>query len=322
MNSEAVSRPAGPRTGVLTGSWPLGLPADGRWFTRLATRVEGLGYDLLFTGDHLFTHGPITDAPVLLAHQAAVTERIVLGAGVLLPALREPVVLAKQLATIDYFSGGRLICGVGVGGEIAPEWKAMEVPLERRGRRTDEYLYLMRRLWAGEPLDVVGEFRSITGGVAGNPSPARPGGPPIWVGGRSEAALARAARHDGWMAYATTPRRVALQVERLRELRGADDPLRIAMLLFTYVDDDPQQARRVAARVLAERYGQDFDRLLDAFCAVGDDDRLVEMVSAYRAAGVDDVLLCPQCGWEEVPDQIERWAETLLVGATATVVTP
>jgi alkanesulfonate monooxygenase SsuD/methylene tetrahydromethanopterin reductase-like flavin-dependent oxidoreductase (luciferase family) len=302
---------ATPRFGVMTGSWPLGLPPHGGFFADLARQVENLGYDLLFTGDHLFTHSPITDAPALLAAYATVTQRVQLGTGVLLPALREPVVTAKQLATVDYLSGGRLIVGAGVGGEIEQEWRAQQVPLAERGARTDEALALFRAHWSGEPVEFHGRFRTVTG-VQGNPLPARAGGPPVWIGGRADAALARAARHDGWLAYAATPRRVAAGRERIAELRSdGGSGSRTALLLFTYLHDDVAHARATASAVLGARYAQDFSSFLDAFCAVGDDSRLREVVDAYCAVGVQDVLLCPQCGWEEVPEQVARWASVL-----------
>ncbi len=127
--------PSDARTGILLGSWPLGMPDDERFYLRVARQVEACGYDLLFSGDHLFAKGPNPDCLALLAACAAVTERVVIGTAVLLLPLRDPVVVAKQSATIDLISGGRFILGVGVGGEFAWEWEAMGVPREGRGRR-------------------------------------------------------------------------------------------------------------------------------------------------------------------------------------------
>jgi alkanesulfonate monooxygenase SsuD/methylene tetrahydromethanopterin reductase-like flavin-dependent oxidoreductase (luciferase family) len=297
--------------GVLTGSWPLGMPSSGEFYSDLATRVERLGFDMLFAGDHLFMHNPNPEAVTVLSTYAALTRRVLIGTAVLLPALREPALAAKQLATLDFLSGGRLVCGVGVGGEIEQEWSAMEVPRAQRGRRTDEYLALMGELWAGRTVDFDGTFRSVHG-VQGSPAPSTPGGPPVWVGGRSDLALQRAARHDGWCAYASSPRRVGLGVERINELRGATGaPFRFSCVLFTYVDRSRERAREMAARVLGQRYAQDFDRFIDAFCAVGTAEDLAARVEEYRGVGVQDLLLCPQAPWEEVPDQIEAYAHAL-----------
>jgi probable F420-dependent oxidoreductase len=305
------ANPTGPRTGVIVGSWPLGLPSSGTYYRDLARHTESLGYDLLFSGDHLFMYSPNVEALTVLATFAAATETIEIGTAVLLPALREPALAAKQLASIDYLSGGRLIVGIGVGGEIEQEWRAMEVPVTERGRRTDEYLELMAALWSGGQVDFDGEFRSVHG-VCGSPGPVRPDGIPIWVGGRSDAALGRASRHDGWCAYACSPRRIRESVARLDEIMGGRPPgYRISMVLFAVVDDDADRARSTATEVLNARYHQDWDRFLDTMCAVGDPDHVAGRVAEFRAAGVDDVILCPQVPAEAIGDQLTRLAGLL-----------
>lgn len=305
--------PASTRTGILVGSWPLGMPAENNFYRRHAEQVERLGYDLLFHGDHLFMYNPNPDALAVLAHMAACTERVSLGTGVLLPALREPVVLAKQLATIDYLSNGRLIAGVGVGGEIEQEWKAMQVPREERGERTDEYLALMKELWSHRSVQFIGRFRSVNG-VEGTPKPVQAGGPPIWVGGRSDAALRRAARHDGWCAYAMTPRRIREGIQALEKLGRPKPGFRVSYVMFAYVDDDEAQARATAGRVLGKRYAQDFERLLGPICAIGTPDYVRSRVREYVEAGVQDILFVPQAPAEQYPAQIERLAELLELG--------
>jgi probable F420-dependent oxidoreductase len=302
---------AGPRLGILTGSWPLGMPADGGFYRDLAQQVEGLGYDLLFHGDHLFMYNPNPDALVVLSHMAACTRRVLLGTGVLLPALREPAVMAKQVATLDYLSGGRFVLGVGVGGEVEQEWAAMQVPRETRGARTDEYLELMQQLWSGEPVEHQGRFRSIAG-VRGTPAPHRPGGPPIWVGGRGEASLRRATRHQGWFPYAMSPRRVREGVTALKAMMGTlPADYRIAYVLFAYVDEDEARAKAMAGRVLGKRYAQDFDKLLGPICAIGTPAHVAARVQEYRDAGAQDIIIVPQAPAEEYPQQIERLARVL-----------
>ncbi|HEV7679072.1 MAG TPA: LLM class flavin-dependent oxidoreductase [Candidatus Dormibacteraeota bacterium] len=311
-----VERQAGwGRTGVLLGSWPLGLPASGDYYRTLGRQVETLGYDMLFSGDHLFMYSPNPEAFTVLATYAAVTERILLGTGILLLALREPALVAKQVASIDWLSGGRMILGVGVGGEIEQEWRALEVPREDRGARTDEHLSLLRKLWSPEPVEHRGHFRTIEG-VTGTPTPVQPGGPPIWIGGRSDAALQRAARHQGWCAYAVSPRRIAESVARIDEITGGrPDGYRISYVLFTAIAEHAEDARAQAAEVLGRRYRQDFDHFLDAFCAVGDVDTVLARIDEYRRAGVDDILICPQVRAEQVPDTVAMLAEALQLGA-------
>jgi probable F420-dependent oxidoreductase len=307
-----------PRTGVLLGSWPLGLPQDGDFYRRLGRQVEAAGYDLLFNGDHFFMYSPNAEALTVLATYAAVTERVLLGTGVMLLALREPALAAKQVATLDYLSGGRIILGVGVGGEIEQEWRALEVPREDRGKRTDEYLELLRQLWSGQPVEHRGAYRTVEG-VTGTPHPVQPGGPPIWIGGRSEAALARAARHQGWCAYSVSPRRLRESVARIDELTGGRPPeFRVSYVLFTVVAPQREQARELAGEVLGRRYHQDFDHFLDAFCAVGDLETVLARIQEYRAAGVDDLLICPQVPADQVPETVAMLAEALGLPSAAT----
>lgn len=300
------------RTGILTGSWPLGMPAQGGFFRDLAQQVEGLGYDLLFHGDHLFMYNPNPDALVVLSHMAACTKRVVLGTGVLLPALREPAVMAKQIATLDYLSGGRFVLGVGVGGEVEQEWNAMQVPRETRGARTDEYLDLMKKLWSGGIVEHSGQFRAVAG-VRGTPAPVQPGGPPVWVGGRGDASLRRATRHQGWFPYAMSPRRVREGIDALKQMTGGELPagFRIAYVLFAYVDDDEANAKTMAGRVLGKRYAQDFDRLLGPICAIGTPEQVARRTQEYRDAGAQDIIIVPQAPAEEYPQQIERLAQVL-----------
>jgi len=167
----------------------------------LAARAEDLGVDSVWVGDSLLArprHDPLT----LLAAVAARTDRVTLGTAVFLPALRNPVVLAHQLATLDQISEGRLVLGAGIASDvpnIRAEFAAAGVPFEGRVGRTMEGLRLARALWTGNPVDWQGRW-PLQAGVLG-PTPYRAGGPPIWMAGSVRAALERAARHfDGWFA--------------------------------------------------------------------------------------------------------------------------
>ncbi|HEY3716099.1 MAG TPA: LLM class flavin-dependent oxidoreductase [Jatrophihabitantaceae bacterium] len=306
-----------PDAGILVGSWPLGMPsAPSSFYATLPRRVEELGFDALFTGDHLFAAGPSVDALAIAAAFAARTEMIIVGTGVLQLGLREPVAAAKQIATIDCLSDGRFVLGVGVGGEFEDEWAAAGVPRENRGRRLDDYLDLAASLWTGERVEYDGEFASVHG-VVGSPRPARGGPPPIWVGGRTDAALARAARYDGWLAYAASTRRVRESVAKLAELRaelrvdpqvdGSD--FTTGTVLWTYVAASVETARDRIAQILGTRYRQDFDNFVEAFCAVGPVDEIARRVAEFREAGTSLVLCSPQCLADEFLDQVEQLAE-------------
>src|SRR3954466_7869137 len=178
---------------------------------RVAARAEELGYDSLWAGEHVVVprprvapspmepDEPILDPVVLLAHLAARTRRVRLGTGVIVLPQRNPLVLAKQLASLDVLSGGRLDVGIGAG-YLEPELSALGVPRDERGSRTDEYLAAMGALWEGDPPAYEGRHVRFSG-VAAHPRPVQH--PlPVVVGGRAPAAHRRAARHaEGWYGY-------------------------------------------------------------------------------------------------------------------------
>ena len=187
--------------------------------------AEAMGFDSVWVSDHVVTPehmqasvGPIFYDPfVVLTCAAALTRRVKLGSTVIVVPYRNPLVVAKMVATLDALSEGRIILGVGAGG--APdEFSALGLPSHQRGRRTDEYLRLMVALWTQDPTDFQGRFFSFTG-VRFGPKPVQKPHPPIWVGGRSDAALRRAvafgeAWHPTSMALPALKERMA----RLKEL--------------------------------------------------------------------------------------------------------
>ncbi|HLZ36322.1 MAG TPA: TIGR03619 family F420-dependent LLM class oxidoreductase, partial [Mycobacteriales bacterium] len=156
----------------------------------------------------------------VLAHVAAVTTRVRIGTAVLVPMLRPPLLLAKQIATIDRLSGGRVVLGVGAGW-LREEFEALGVPFEQRGSRLEEYVGILRAAWQGTAPEFAGRFYRHPA-VGMQPTPAAPGGRiPILFGGHSEAALSRVARlGDGW-AVAAPPSddMIAAYAERLGRLR-------------------------------------------------------------------------------------------------------
>jgi alkanesulfonate monooxygenase SsuD/methylene tetrahydromethanopterin reductase-like flavin-dependent oxidoreductase (luciferase family) len=180
----------------------------GRWsLLEAAESAERLGFDSGWAGDHLQYHAPVLEPYGALAAVAARTRRLRLGFAEMLLALRSPVWVAKQLATLEALAPGRVVLGAGVGGENPAEFEAAGVPLRERGRRVDEALEVVGRLLEGGPLDHRGPLYPVrTPGL--EPVPGRR--LPLVVGGRSEAAMARAARvADAWMGVWLSPERVA-----------------------------------------------------------------------------------------------------------------
>jgi probable F420-dependent oxidoreductase len=165
----------------------------------LAERAEARGFASVWIGDSLTArprHEPLT----LLAAVAARTRRVRVGTGVLLPVLRNPVVLAHVVATLDRIAEGRVILGVGIAADAPPirkEFEAAGVPFERRVGRFLETLEICRALWSRDHVSVSGKHFTLQD-VTLEPKPHRPGGPPIWIGGSGPTALREAARFDAW----------------------------------------------------------------------------------------------------------------------------
>jgi probable F420-dependent oxidoreductase len=210
---------------------------------RVASAADRLGYDVLWTAEHIvfpaeirtpYPYGdrfpfPVTD-PMLevvstLSYAAALTTRIRLSSSVMVLPYRNPLVVAKELATLDVLSGGRLVVGVAAGW-LAEEFRMLGVPFHERGARTDEYLDVLRALWTEDRVTFHGRFVHLDD-AAFFPKPVQRPHPPIWIGGRSARALERVVRVGaGWIA-APRPDAGALaadvaRLRRLAERRGRD----------------------------------------------------------------------------------------------------
>ncbi len=191
----------------------MNFMARPEWAVKVAQHAEGLGFESLWTGEHVVLpdpqeppspappQTPMLHPPALLAHLAAVTSTIKFGTGITLIAQRNPVVLAKEIATLDVLCGGRLLFGVGAG-YLHQEFAALGVDFPSRGARTDEYLDAMRVLWNEPQPEFAGHFVNFAG-IDAQPRPVQPGGPPVIVGGASPAAMRRTVTHgNGWYGFA------------------------------------------------------------------------------------------------------------------------
>ena len=243
----------------------IGRKAGPEAIRRAAVQAEELGFADVWTSEHIilpngapYPPSALFYDPVLsLTWAAAFTSRVGLGTSVLVLPMRHPLPLAKELATLQNLSEGRLILGAGVGW-MAAEFAALGVPFRERGRRMDEGIAMMRAVWGEDPVSfparhipaVIEDMRML-------PQPIKP--IPIWIGGSSEAALARAARLDGWHGSRLSPQEAASIVRRLREQRPGPD--------FT----------------ISLRYGWDGK----------DGAALGTRLAAYGEAGVDHVLVEP-----------------------------
>jgi alkanesulfonate monooxygenase SsuD/methylene tetrahydromethanopterin reductase-like flavin-dependent oxidoreductase (luciferase family) len=263
----------------------------------LAERAESLGYDSVWVGDSLLArprHDPLT----MLAAIAARTRRVEIGTAVFLPALRNPVVLAHQLATLDRISEGRLVLGAGIANDLAnilAEFAAAGVPFDGRVGRMMEGLRLARALWTGEPVDWQGRW-PVAGGALG-PTPHRSGGPPVWLAGSVGPALRRAGRHfDGW--FANEPdldrwRRQWQEVQQAVRGSGRDPGGFVAALYLTLaIDDDASRAGQRLDGFLETYYGQPAEVLRRRqACYAGPAAGAAEYLQDRAAAGAGRLVL-------------------------------
>jgi probable F420-dependent oxidoreductase len=188
--------------------------------TAVAQRAEAAGFESLWCGEHVVLPDPrvppspmeptdpILDPLVALTFAAGATRTVRLGTGVIILPQRNPLVLAKEVASLDVLSGGRLIFGIGAG-YLEPEFRAIGVPLRDHGPRTDEYLAAMRVLWSSPRPMFAGKFVSFSD-INAFPRPLQSLGPPLVVGGHSPAALRRAVEQSsGWYAFGRDVEQVA-----------------------------------------------------------------------------------------------------------------
>lgn len=200
--------------------------AQPAWAKKVAQHAEMLGFESLWTGEHVVLpdpreapspadpETPMLHPPALLSFLAGVTEKINLATGITLIAQRNPVVLAKEMASLDVLANGRLLLGIGAG-YLHQEFAALGVDFPSRGARTDEYIDAMRVLW-NEPKPAFSGRYVEFDHIQAQPRPARAGGPPIIVGGASPAALRRAVTHgQGWYGFAMDVSTTAKTIERL-----------------------------------------------------------------------------------------------------------
>ncbi len=259
-----------------------------------AQHAEDLGFDFLGCGEHLFFYGPTPNAFAMLAAAAGATTRIRLVSSVTLLPLYPAAIVAKIAATIDVISQGRFELGVGSGGEYPPEFAAAGVDLGTRFRRTDEGLHVVRSLFSGGSVTFRGEYNTLSG-LALDPPPRQPTGPPIWLGGRKPAALRRAGRHaDVWMPYMVDPSQLGDGLRRVRDAAAesgrSSSSVSAALFVWTSVDDDPTWARNNGIEVVSKAYNQDFAPLADRYLLIGDPTAFAKRIDEYARAGAESVL--------------------------------
>ncbi|MFQ5521162.1 MAG: LLM class flavin-dependent oxidoreductase [Candidatus Methylomirabilia bacterium] len=300
------------RIGIMPGPWPAG--ADGAGFLwKLTELCENSSIDSLWLSDRLSTPLPVPEPMTTLAAVAARTSRLKFGPSVLALPYRTPVVVAKELATVDYLSGGRIFPAVGVGLELPKEFEASGVPFKERGRRTDEAIEVIRRLWLEDEVTFEGAFYRLDR-VSILPKPAQ-SRLPIWIGGKSEAARRRAGRlGDGWIPSFITPeefRPGVGSVQQFAHQAGREVPEDHFGALISYgLGASPKEASQMAAPYIP-RHRVD-EATLKASSAFGPSEVVAEKIEEYIAGGGSKFILRPLCPPESMLEQLARLAEEVI----------
>jgi probable F420-dependent oxidoreductase len=278
---------------------------------RYAARAEELGFARLWSLDSVpgsaTSRVPLLEGLHSLTTVAAVTSAIGLGIAVIVLPARNPAQLARELATIDRLSGGRLIVGVGVGRKEATA-AGLGLPTGHRARRLQEGVEVLRALWADGEAAYDGEFYRFAG-VTLEPKPVQRPGPPLWFGAGSPPALRRAARiGDGWLGAGSAPSaafpdQMRILVDALREAGRDPDAFPTGKRVYIAVDDTERRARERLTPILDGMY--DVPGLTERVAVCGPPERCAEQLRDLAAAGARELLLNPMYDYL---DQLEALA--------------
>lgn len=287
----------------------LAPQSDPTEFLDAARRAEDLGYDFLACGEHVFFHSGTPNAFVALAAAAGATSRLRLLSALTVLPLYPAALAAKQAATLDRVSGGRFDLGVGVGGEYPAEFAAVGVPVRERGRRTDESLDVLTRLFAGTPVDFDGHS------VVLDPLPLQQPRPPLWIGGRKEASMRRAGRFgDVWVPYMYSPEQLASGLATVADAAASHGRSGVEGAIFCWigVGSDGVAARRAAVETLGAVYSQDFAPIVDRYVPTGTPSQVVARLQEYLDAGARSIVFVPACADADRAAVIELFAAEVL----------
>jgi probable F420-dependent oxidoreductase len=265
-------------------------------------RLEALDVDSLWVSDRLVSPTLTLEPITFLSYVAGRLRRMKFGTSTLVLSTRNPVILAKELATLDFISQGRLFPAVGLGSDDAQDFAAVGVSKKERGQRSDEAIVLMRRLWSEDNVSFSGKFFSIQD-VTITPRPWQKGGPPLWIGGRSQAALRRTGRlGDGWLVSGVSAAEVGNGIEAIRgyaaEARRIVPEDHYGVLLPFYFADSPDEAYETAKKSLRSR--PELSPL--DFTALGRPEQVRQRIGQYIDAGASKFVMRP-CG------PFEKWLE-------------
>ena len=272
-------------------------PTDVEAVRRFIQEAENLNYHSIWVGDHVYYRVDVVDPLVLLTWAAAQTSRVRLGTAVMLTAYRNPVLLAKTAASIDYLSNGRLTLGISIGGTEA-EYKSLGVAMNERVAHLRENVGIMRSLWAGEDVSYNGRYYQIEHGTM-SPRPTQRSadktGVPLWFGGSSEPMLRRLAEiADGWVGSGGAPAENFVSgVKQIREFaraKGRDpDTLGFGKLINVSVNQSKDTAFDLAKAHWGEYYGPNFD--VNKSAIFGEPDTVTQGLQAFCETDCPEITL-------------------------------
>lgn len=296
----------------------LMLPPDGDQQDVIARArdAEAYGFDFLACGEHVFFHGPTANAFIALAAAAGATRTIRLLSALTVLPLYPAALAAKMISTLDGVSGGRFELGIGVGGEYPAEFHACGVPPSERGRRADETLTVLTRLFHGEPVHFTGRY-TILNGQQLQPGPIQRPRPPLWIGGRRKASMRRAGRFgDGWLPYLVTPEQVASGLAAAQaaaaEYGRSPGEVRAGVYCWSAVGSDGNWARSTAAETVSRLYQQDLRSKADRYLLAGTPAEVTNRLAQYADAGAESVVFAPACPSADLDRVIRTFAEDVL----------
>ncbi len=283
---------------------------------RQARWMEELGFEYFSAGEH-FMRGNPPDAShaslPILAVAAGATSSIRVLSSVVLAPFYHPLMLARISASLDAASGGRLTLGVGIGGEYPVEFENSGLKVHQRGRRTDECLDILLKLWQGDRVTHSGRHFQL-GDARINPLPSQKPHIPVWVSGRRDAAMRRAARFgNGWMPYFYDPPRYRDSVEKIESFADEDgrvlDDFQWAHFPYISMYSTEQKAAEVAAHQLGSQYlyGGEFINIVRRYCLLGSPEQCADRLAEYVEAGARYIIFSVTC----LPEDRERHLEEI-----------
>lgn len=300
------------RIGVGFLGWPFPKKDPG-YVWEYVDMVEDLGLDSIWLADRIVSDKLSLESMTFMGALAGRTKRIKFGNSVLALPLRNPVVLAKEIATVDFLSGGRMLPAVGLGTDLPNELEACGgIDTAERAGRTDEAIDLMRRLWTEDAVTFRGKYFRTTDATI-EPKPVQQPAPPIWIGGRTEPAFRRVGRRgDGWMPAAMTPEEVGLGIQSIRrhaEAAGRHIPEDHYGSIISFCFGESREEARATAAPYMLRIRRDVDP--ESMTALGTAEEIAQLIRRYVDQGASKFVMRAACPPEQTLAQTERLAREL-----------